>query len=248
MPAPHDAAFEKYAMRGAYHWQETTRNIRRHNAFTMERYRRTLRAASARQTVRLLDYGCGDGAFLGYVANVSPAVELHGYDPNQEAVRLARTELARREITATIYSSAEDVPDTYFDVVVCAEVIEHANDPAALLIDLDRVLESGGRAVITTPVRLTEHPLDRNHVREWFPGEFAAFLASGPLVLRDHMEAIPVAAAEVYFWRPRIFLRFPLLRLFCNLLSVHFKRDALTALGLPNRRPMLQLATLEKIR
>jgi SAM-dependent methyltransferase len=247
-PEPHDAAFEKYAIRGAYHWQETSRSLRRHNAFTMERYRRTLRAARAKQPASLLDYGCGDGAFLGFVARQGHSIELHGYDPNDEAVRLAASELAARGIVATIHKSPDDVPDAYFDLVICADVIEHVNDPTALLIDLDRALAPGGTAVVTTPVRATEHPLDRNHAREWFPGDFAAFLTTGPLALRAHEQAIPVAAAEVYFWRPRVLLRLPFFRLVCNVLSIHFGRDALTALGLPDRRAMLQLAVLEKRR
>ena len=34
------------------------------------------------------------------------------------------------------------------------------------------MLKPGGRLVLSTPIRITEQPLDSNHVKEWFPAEF----------------------------------------------------------------------------
>lgn len=243
----HDAAFIKYAEEGAYHWQAVGGHWIHHHAFTAERYRLTLAAAGPIEGKRVLDYGCGDGALLGWIARrVGPKGRAHGYDPNAEGLRLARAMMEIRGLPADLHADLAEVPDASLDAVICAEVIEHVNDVPGLLAQIHRVLAPGGRAVITTPIRLTEKPEDHNHVQEWFPDEFKALLQSGPLRLLRHDQVIPSAAAEVYYWRPWLFLRVPIFRLLCNLLSIYCGVNALSWLRLRGRLYMMQIATLEK--
>ncbi len=171
-----DARFAKYAESGAYHWREIGRGLIAHNAFTAERYRRVIEGAALRDGDRVLDYGCGDGALLGALHRGAGRrhYDLHGFDPNTLAVELAAAALPANGVQATIHGSLASLPAGHFDRVICTEVIEHASDPDALLRELARVLKPGGRAVVSTPIRMTEHPEDVNHVREWFPSEFAA--------------------------------------------------------------------------
>lgn len=42
-------------------------------------------------------------------------------------------------------------PDDSFDLLWCSEVIEHLNDPKAVINEFKRVLRSGGMAILTTP-------------------------------------------------------------------------------------------------
>jgi SAM-dependent methyltransferase len=221
-------------------------NPLRHHAFTAERYRRTLAALGDLRGKRVLDYGAGDGALTGWIAKrVGAAGEAHGYDPNPQAVELARYMLDKHRLRATIHADLAELPNDYFDAVVCAEVIEHVHDVDGLLREIARVLKPGGAAIITTPVRLTEVPEDPNHVREWFPDEFVALLERGPLGLVRHEQFIPAAAPEVYFWRSPLLLRVPVFRLICNLLSIGGV-DALSFLGVRPRLFMTQSALLHK--
>jgi SAM-dependent methyltransferase len=241
--------FEKYAGAGAYHWRETGRHPLWHNAFTAERYRRVLAALGPLGGQRVLDYGCGDGALLARLARaVGPTGEAHGFDPTPGALELAARMLRGRGLAATLYGDSRSLPAAYFDRVGCSEVIEHVDEPSDLLRDIARVLRPGGIAVLTTPVKLTERPEDGNHVREWFPGEFAGLLASAPLNVARHEQVIPAAAAEVYFWRPWLFLRVPIFRIVCNALSIGLGVNALSCLSLRPRLFMMQLAVLEKPR
>ena len=61
-----------------------------------------------------------------------------------------------------------------------------------------RVLAPAGGLVLTTPIRYTEAPLDRMHVREWSPDAFRQFCRAElgvPVALKlPH----PIALAEMY--------------------------------------------------
>ncbi|MBI3466425.1 MAG: methyltransferase domain-containing protein [Planctomycetes bacterium] len=245
--APHDFRFEKYDAAGAYHWREIGRHLLWHNAFTAERYRRTLAEMMPLRSQRVLDYGCGDGALLGMICrHVGAKGEAHGFDPNGTGLRLASQMLSRRGHSFTLHAQASELPDSYFDRVICAEVIEHVVDVEGLIAGIHRILKPGGRAIITTPVRLTQHPLDPNHVREWFPDEFKELFQDCPLKLCKHELVIPAAAAEVYFWRPWLFLRVPVFRLLCNALSICCQVNALSWLRLRPRLYMQQYVVLER--
>ena len=217
-----DVAFAKYGESGAYHWREIGGGLISHNAFTAERYRRVIDALGPLAGRRILDYGCGDGAFLGFLARrAGRAVgALHGFDPTPAALALAAPLLKERRVDVTLHATLDDVPESFFDRVACTEVIEHVSDPEGLLREIVRVLKPGGEVVLTTPIRMTDQPADPNHVHEWFAREFAALVGAQPLQILRHDEIIPAAAPEVYFWRPPVFARVPVFRLLCNTLSI----------------------------
>jgi 2-polyprenyl-3-methyl-5-hydroxy-6-metoxy-1,4-benzoquinol methylase len=242
-----DADFAKYAESGAYHWEAIGGHWIRHHAFTAERYRRTLAAAGPLVGKSVLDFGCGDGALLGWISRaVGPTGKAVGFEPNELGRRFAAQELAKRRLAAEVVGDSKSLSDASFDAIVCAEVIEHVPNPATLLAEFARLLKPGGCAVVTTPIRMTETPEDPNHFQEWFFAEFAEFLRRGPLELRTHEAAIPLGAVEAYYWRPRFFLRVPIFRLLCNWASIYFGVNSLTWLRVRPRLFMLQIAALHK--
>jgi len=243
-----DADFTKYAEGGAYHWDEIGRGLLTHNAFTAERYRRVADRASLRPGDRVLDYGCGDGALLGVLARRTRGLgcELHGFDPNPLGLQFADAALKAHGVRAALHGSSDALSADYFDRVICTEVIEHASAPGDLLRDLARLLKPGGRLVVTTPIRITEEPEDPNHVREWFPAEFARLFDERIWRMMGHEQLVPAAAPEVYFWRPPVFARVPLFRLLCNLLSIYGGVNALSWLRLRPRLFMMQVVVAEK--
>jgi SAM-dependent methyltransferase len=100
-----------------------------------------------------LDLGCGDGRLSALL----DAGELTLADVS--AVALERA--ARRLPTARTVELDPDAPlplaDNAFDLVLCAETIEHVRDVQLLLSEARRVLRPGGRLAIATPAhsRLT---------------------------------------------------------------------------------------------
>ncbi len=116
----------------------------------------------------LLDAGCGWGGKAVYCAEVLGPRRVEGFDlPGvfDPAVPLAFA--AEKGVSGCAFRTgyAEEIPysDGEFDVVFCEDVLEHVNDPAAVLRECRRVLRSGGSLIALFPSfrMLDAHHLDR---------------------------------------------------------------------------------------
>lgn len=105
----------------------------------------------ASESGRLLDIGCGGGAFLRRMRRAGWAVV--GTEPDvRAAARLAAQE------GFPVYGSLEDLIQEgcqKFDVIVLSHVIEHLPDPTHTLTLLRSLLAKGGRLLLTTPNALS---------------------------------------------------------------------------------------------
>lgn len=176
MTAPY---FDKYDRKGAYHWDDYFGGLRRMNAYTRARYDLVLecaRAARLPADARILEVGCGDGALSG-VLSTKLDIGIYGVDTSEKGLALARSMFSKRELSGEfrhITGYGTGFPDASFDLVVCSDVIEHVDDPNAMLVEIRRLLVPGGRTIITTPIKFSEKPVDPMHVQEWFVGDFKA--------------------------------------------------------------------------
>jgi SAM-dependent methyltransferase len=101
----------------------------------------------ANERGRLLDYGCGSGAFLERMKLAG--WQAYGIEPDESAA----ARLSARE-GISVFPSVEDLlsHDIHpFDVITLGHVIEHVPDPIATLASLRRLLGRSGRLIITTP-------------------------------------------------------------------------------------------------
>jgi 2-polyprenyl-3-methyl-5-hydroxy-6-metoxy-1,4-benzoquinol methylase len=198
-----EVAFDKYAVKGAYHWTELLGPLHRRNAYTMARYGAVLRAlrdCGFEPGARVLDVGCGDAALAGLVAKRLGG-KVAGIDTAPLSIELAKVEFTRRGLAgefAVIDGYVYPFADGSFAAVISSDVIEHVREPARLLQEMWRVLAPGGTAVLTTPVRYTEAPLDRMHVAEWFPSEFVRLCESTFGVPVEIRLSHPLAWSEFY--------------------------------------------------
>lgn len=96
---------------------------------------------------RVLDLGAGDGRLSSELG----AGALTLADVSDVALERA----ARRLPGATTVLAEPDMPlplgDTSFDLVLCAETLEHVRDVQLLLSEARRVLAPGGTLAVTTP-------------------------------------------------------------------------------------------------
>lgn len=100
-----------------------------------------------------LDLGCGDGRLSAHLA----AEELTLADVSDVALERAARRLPAARRVALDPDAALPLPDNAFDLVLCADTIEHVRDLQLLLSEARRVLRPGGRLAIVTPAhsRLT---------------------------------------------------------------------------------------------
>ncbi len=94
----------------------------------------------------VLDYGCGDGAFLMTAATLGHQVSGVDFDP--QAVAVARSKRLTVYLPQAI---PEDLFADRYDHVTLAHVIEHVADPVALLRDVHRWTKPGGTLFIEVP-------------------------------------------------------------------------------------------------
>jgi len=103
---------------------------------------------------RALDLGCGDGRLTTEL----DAAHLTAADVS--AVALARA--AARLPGARLIELEPDAPlpldDGGFDLVLCAETVEHVRDVQLFLSEIRRVLRPGGELALTTPAGLPLGP------------------------------------------------------------------------------------------
>lgn len=100
--------------------------------FLTRRYIARLRKVGLRRHHSILDYGCGSGLLVEQLRRMGYA-RAYGYDKHTRA-----------------FADAEPLKRTY-DFVILQDVIEHVEDPAALLSEAAALTEPGGVLCIGTP-------------------------------------------------------------------------------------------------
>lgn len=149
---------------------------------------------------RILDLGCGVGAFVRRLREFSEQV----YGLDVDADRVAQ---GTQQVPNLALSVGEYLPfaDGTFDVVLLHEVIEHVDDDFATLKETRRVLRPDGRAVIFCPNRL--YPFETHGI---FLGKRYVF-GNVPLInwlpdfLRDRL--VPHARAYTHSDLQRLYRR-----------------------------------------
>lgn len=139
------------------------------------------------------------GSGGGHVLRMFPEARLTAVDVSSVFLDTARRNLRGYDARFLKGQLAHlDLPPASFDRIVCTEVLEHTEDPAAILREIRRLLRPDGVAVITVPndpliLRLKgavrRSPAgwllgdrvswggDRYHLHVWTPAEFERLLA-----------------------------------------------------------------------
>lgn len=118
------------------------------------RIRRVLPYIRAHGNCRLLDIGCG------WEARLLRAVEP--YIASGVGVDFKAPELATGKIRTECLTLADRLPyaDASFDLVTMLAVLEHLDQPEAILQEIQRVLAPGGQLVLTVPSKAARPVLE----------------------------------------------------------------------------------------
>jgi SAM-dependent methyltransferase len=123
-------------------------------------------AAQARPGVRVLDVGCGVKPYYPFFAGV--AAEYVGVDVVENP-------------SADLRGAVEALPvqDGAFDLVLCNQVLEHADDPALAVRELRRVTAPGGCVLASTHGVQVYHPSPADYWRWTHEGLERLFAENG---------------------------------------------------------------------
>jgi SAM-dependent methyltransferase len=108
---------------------------------------------------KLIDIGCGSGAFsIGAAIRGYEALGLSWDERNQrvasERARICKARSAQFEVMDVRELDSRHDLHSRFDVAICLENIEHIIDDRKLIKDIASCLKPGGRLLLTTPYLL----------------------------------------------------------------------------------------------
>lgn len=113
--------------------------------------RHTLADTSLPAGARVLDVGCGAGAFALGVSQLHPRIRLHVSDPCQQMLKSAKQRLPHAVCTLAEAADLRAFGDESFDCVTCFGVFGYLRDKAdalASLREMTRVLRRDGRLIV----------------------------------------------------------------------------------------------------
>lgn len=103
----------------------------------------------------ILDIGCGAGHFGAYLKRCGKAATVVGIELFPDAA-----EEARSQLDAVVCANLDhydlagmkaDLGHDKFDVITCADVLEHVRDPWKTLEELGRHLKHDGKVIVSVP-------------------------------------------------------------------------------------------------
>jgi SAM-dependent methyltransferase len=155
--------------------------------------------------LRIIDVGCGDRPYESLLRGASDVI---GFDVPGNS-------------SADLHGSIDAIPvdDAAFDVVLCLQVLEHVEDPAAAVRELHRIVTPGGRVFLSTHGIYPYHPNPVDLWRWTHAGLELLFRDNGP------WESVSVRAGAG--------TAATLAMLLAHVTDLLFKRVGLRPLGLP---------------
>lgn len=103
----------------------------------------------------VMEVPVGTGIFISEFCLRNPGWEAVAYDLSDGAVAFSRELIQARQMSpiAIHVQNVFDLPnDTQFDRIICGELLEHLEDPVALLKKLRKLLKPGGKMMFTTAI------------------------------------------------------------------------------------------------
>jgi len=99
---------------------------------------------------RVLEIGCGTGNTGETLKRLGKAIEVVGIEQEPEAAQLAAGKLDRI-LRMSVEEEALSLPPEYFDCIIAGDVLEHLQDPWAVVSRLHSCLKPGGRFIASVP-------------------------------------------------------------------------------------------------
>jgi 2-polyprenyl-3-methyl-5-hydroxy-6-metoxy-1,4-benzoquinol methylase len=100
-----------------------------------------------KQYSKVLEIGCGEGNFR---ENLSLEHEYWGVEQAESAAAVASAKLDK-VLTGSYQEMFDQIPNDYFDLVICNDIIEHMVDHSAFLLSIKKKIKEDGCLVVSVP-------------------------------------------------------------------------------------------------
>ena len=117
---------------------------------------------------KVLDVGCGEGLFI---EQLNKASERWGIEPDRDAAQIAAKKVDTL-LTGRFEEVYPDLPDHYFDLVICNDVIEHMEDHDRFFEMIKTKMAENATLVASLPnVRYAKNLWNLLFKKDWKYGE-----------------------------------------------------------------------------
>jgi 2-polyprenyl-3-methyl-5-hydroxy-6-metoxy-1,4-benzoquinol methylase len=220
--------FNKYKEKGAYHWKETRKYLKRYNAGLTARYTlsRRIIASGCGTPGTIADIGCGDGFFTSILAGSYRGAKVRGFDTDSTAIELAAKNTGEISNLSFTQGDAFEHLETA-DLITALDVIEHMYKPYDFMESCFRTLSQGGHLFLSTPVRIKEIPDDPYHMHEYFYEELEKFSGVAGFSIVEHRVSHDYIFLERYNRRIRLMGagKMRLYKYLYNLMAIYFDNN-----------------------
>ncbi len=125
--------------------------------------------------LKIFDAGCGEGQLLEMLQKEIPKNQYYGMDATEVALIAAKKRCPNVSFRCVDLCNI-DVPDGFFDIIICSEVLEHISEWRKVTQEFCRILSPNGHLIITFPNEIL-----------WTLGRF--FLRRRPIKVPDHVNS-----------------------------------------------------------
>ena len=116
--------------------------------------------------IKSIEFGCGVGNFSAIIKDQLKA-ETWGVDINQEAVTVAKKKLDNVLLGDAI-EVLKDLPEYYFDCLICNDILEHLPYPENFLQEVRRILTKNAYITCSVPnIRSWGHFIHYFFGKDW---------------------------------------------------------------------------------
>lgn len=147
----------------------------------------------------VVDVGCGGGGATNFCVRHGAQVTSIDIDPEVVSRLTENVEDEHGRLTTRVSDGASlPLDDASVSRVICTEVLEHVDDPAQVLGELERIARPGALYLLTVPGALQEHMQKRvahpsyfekpNHIRIIEHDEFAGMVTRAGLEILEHTQ------------------------------------------------------------
>ena len=99
---------------------------------------------------KVLDIGCSRGSYLNLLKEKYPNIETWGLEIDSESGKIAES-FGHKILIGNAEELIDQMPDNYFDLISCNDVLEHFINPYLILEKLNKKLNNNGRIISSMP-------------------------------------------------------------------------------------------------